>query len=424
MKRVLIIAPYFVPRRRVGALRPYKFAIHLKKYGWEPSVLCIEDASSKMTEKEREELKGIEIFELKPPVDRTYKDNKSPQKTNKAKKKENSLADWIDSNFPIDTWLPFFWAKKNEIKSIIEKVNPEVVWTTSDPWSGGYVAGKVAKKLKVPWIADFRDPWTLCGVRFQKKGFLARSFERKAEAWIARNADYMTFTAVQTEKLYLEEYPELKERTATIYNSFQRQELDQPRVSQSGNLDVFFIGSFRELSTASLIIKVLELIKSKDPQAFEHISIHSYAELTGEDLVGATKVGVQDRFKVRTKVPFELVQEEISNADVLLLSTHPERKEIVPAKLLDYLVSDKPILSLVQNEEIETILNETGRGVQYSINELEKAADLLIASVQAKQKGEGLPFSISRDEQAIDKFSSVYTSKQLVGLLNEVVDHE
>lgn len=425
MKHVLIIAPYFVPRRRVGALRPYKFAIHLKKYGWEASVLCIEDTSSKLTEREQEELRDIPIYKLSPPIDRTYKDNKGSENAKKvSRRKKNPVADWVDSNFPIDTWLPFFWAKKREIRSVIEKVKPDVVWTTSDPWSGGYVAGKITRKLKLPWIADFRDPWVLCGVRFPKKGFLARMVEKRAESWMVRNADYMTFTAVQTEKLYQSGYPELEGKTATIYNSFQDQESNHSQTAKSEDLEIFFMGSFRELSTASLIIKVLALIKEKNPQIFSHIYIHSYAELVGNDLEAATRAGVQDRFKVRIKVPFELVQDEISKADMLLLSTHPERKEIVPAKLLDYLISDKPILSLVQNEEIATILTETGRGDQYSIDELDKAADLLIASLQAKQRGESNTFSHKRNDEAIHKFSAEYTSSQLADLLTQVSRNE
>ncbi|MDZ7682579.1 MAG: hypothetical protein U5J63_12930 [Fodinibius sp.] len=31
MKKLLMVAPYFLPRRRVGALRPFKFAIHLRE---------------------------------------------------------------------------------------------------------------------------------------------------------------------------------------------------------------------------------------------------------------------------------------------------------------------------------------------------------------------------------------------------------
>ncbi|RNC85565.1 MAG: hypothetical protein ED557_01985 [Balneola sp.] len=425
MKRVLIIAPYFVPRRRVGSLRPYKFAIHLKKYGWEPSVLCIDDSSSELTKNEQEELKDIPIFKLRSPIDRTYKDNKSPKSANEVKKKKNnSFADWIDSNFPVDTWLPFFWAMKGEIKSVIEEVKPDVVWTTSDPWSGGYIAGKIAKKLKLPWVADFRDPWTLCKVRFPKKGFFARNIEKRAEAWMVRKADYMTFTAKKTEKLYLNEYPKLKGRTTTIYNSFQGQPYQSIPAILSKNLEVFFMGSFRELSTASLIIEVLAIVKEKNPEVLKYINIHSYAELSGEDLDAAIEAGVHDRFIVRDKVPFELVQKEIANADILLLSTHPDRKEIVPAKLLDYLVSNRPILSLVQNDEIATILEETGRGVQFSKDRLVEAADLLIKSVEALQKGEKISFSVKTEVKAVIKFSALHTSKQLAELLDEVISNE
>ena len=40
--KVLMISPYFVPRKRVGALRSFKFAKHLKELDWQVCVVHLE----------------------------------------------------------------------------------------------------------------------------------------------------------------------------------------------------------------------------------------------------------------------------------------------------------------------------------------------------------------------------------------------
>ena len=85
MKKVLMIAPYFIPRRRVGALRPFKFAIHLQSYGYQPVILTIASPESTFTKLEKEVLKNIPIIEIEPPFDRT-----NPKKNNHSKEKKDS----------------------------------------------------------------------------------------------------------------------------------------------------------------------------------------------------------------------------------------------------------------------------------------------------------------------------------------------
>lgn len=424
MKKVLIIAPYFIPRRRVGALRPYRFAKHFSEFDWDPFVLCIDTPNSTVTTNEEENLENVEVYTLKPPFDRTLSTSSSNSSKNKTKSKPkpkaSTFTDWFDRIFPVDTWLPFLWLKKRNIIDTIRKVNPDVIWSTSDPWSGAYIAGKAAKKTGVKWIADFRDPWTLCSVRFPTKGKFAKMIDKKIEKWIVKNVDYMTFTAQSTEQSYLEYYPELQNKTSTIYNSFND---DIEIVSNTlirKKVQILFLGTFRWLSNAELIIKVLKSIKDKEPDLFKCIEVISYGNLTGEDLEHAKRNGVDQAFILRNKVPNEEVQKELSNSDVLLLSTHPNRTDIVPAKLFDYLPSEKPILSLVQNNEVNDILKSTGRGVHFSVDKIEDAADLLIDAVNSKKKGETISFGLDRKEEEISNYSSVSTTKQLVEVLDKV----
>ena len=69
--KVLMISPYFVPRKRVGALRSYKFAKHLKNLDWQVCVAHLEVKGQKLSDEEKVALEGVELFGLKTPFDRT-----------------------------------------------------------------------------------------------------------------------------------------------------------------------------------------------------------------------------------------------------------------------------------------------------------------------------------------------------------------
>jgi glycosyltransferase involved in cell wall biosynthesis len=420
-RSILIFAPYFPPRLRVGAIRPYRFAKYLSGLGWDVTVISIANYDRDLTEIQKKDLENVKLIKLEPPFDNTVSKSNQSNDSVVKKKGSNFLINWVDRNFPLDTWLPFFYSKRNQITNIIKEIEPDIIWSTSDPWSGGYVIGKIAKKLGKKWIADFRDPWTLCSVRFEKKNRLSSYFDKRAEKWIVQNADHLTFTAKATENKYRSFYNLNSDKTTNIYNSFDADinanQSDEQSISKE-TFDIFFMGSFRELSTARLIIEILGKIKSSNRVVFDQIKVHSYGDFIEKDFELASKYDVLSSFNKRDKVPFSKVQSEISKADLLLLSTHPERDDIVPAKLWDYLLSGKPILSLVQNPEINEILEETNTGKQFHLNELDNAVNFIIESVQSETVYVNQKTS---KKELIKKYSASETSKELSELLKRVI---
>ncbi len=419
---VLIFAPYFPPRKRVGAIRPYRFAKHLNKMGWRVTVMCIHSKGT-LDERTSAELEGVEILSLKPPLDRTESSTSKSSSKKASSASESKLTQWFDQQFPLDTWWPFFRAKRNEIEEHIHAINPDIIWSTSDPWSGGYVIGQIAVSMNKPWVADFRDPWTLCDVRFPKKGKLAQWFEKKAERWMMKHADHVTFTAHKTATKYKKQYPKLD--ASVIYNSFDLDHFDQQKTHTpevSNKLRVLFLGAFRDLSNAELILNVLEKAMSINEEVAKCIEIHSYAALTGADKEKAENLGVTHQFIVRDKVPVTQVPQEINQADVLLLSTQPDRTDIIPAKLWDYLPAEKPIISLVQNSEVKEILLETDRGEQFDIQNLEAAANQLIRYAEGRLKGNDVPSRPGKTE-VISTYDAKQRAAELSTVLKKVIDH-
>lgn len=443
--KVLMVAPYFLPRRRVGAYRPFKFAIHLREFGWEPVIMSIEDSRGKLTARERSLLKEIEVYELSPPLDLTYRSgsqigessdkNKEKLRSDNAAVSKNgggslmqSVIDLVDSIFPVDTWLPFFYLKKNEMFTLCRQEQPDIIWATGDPWSGLWIGKKVADKFDLPFVADFRDPWTLCSMRKRKRSKAVQKLDRRVEKKILRKAAAVIFTAETTTSIYENTYPYLKGKTHTIYNSFDpvlyRGEVDGKTSSRHKNDDslrVTFFGKFRKLSPAKPVIEILKTLEDREPGLARAVKIHCFGPLSGEDARLAQKHGLKDQFVIEEPVPPEKSLSKLREADLLLLSTDVRRKEIIPAKLWDYLAAKRPILSIAPNNEIGEILNKTGAGVQFSQDDAAGVAALLAECVRAKRVGERIPISIDFNTDRINQYESRHATRRLADIFNKLV---
>lgn len=424
MKTVFMIAPYFVPRRRVGSLRPYRFAIHLRSFGWKPVVCTIEDQSHEKTDAEQRALKNVEILELKPPFDRTGRTpaiSARKKKRNLFSKIADKLAEWLDSQVPMDTWIFLFKGSYGKILEKARAENPDIIWSTGDPWSGHWVGHKLSRDMNKPWVADFRDPWTLSNLNLRKRSRFSARRDRKLEKKFITSADRVIFTSKATERAYQKHYGLDKEKTATIYNSYHpadktSREAEWDDEINSSKLNLLFFGSFRRLSPAKPVAYALGRLKKEER---EKICIHSFGSLETSDKECLEKLGLENQFIVHEKVLPSMASSVFKKADLLLLSTSSERKHIIPAKLWEYLNSDKPILSIAPNPEIGEILEKAGAGVHFDNLQRDAIALFLSAAIQKKEKGEK-PVELTRNLETDQEFSPEVTTRQLADLMGEL----
>ena len=437
LKRALFIAPYFLPRRRVGSMRPFRFVIHLKEFGWEPTVLTIAAPGQTLTDKEARLLEGIDLVEIVPPFDRTVKAESqlglaakhSTEKTARARSLSSDLLSTLDRQIPVDTWLLLFWLKYRQIVRAVERVRPHVLWSTGDPWSGLVVGGQLARRTGIPWVADFRDPWTLCRVRTAGKSALTQAIDRYFERQVLETADAVLFQSEQNERKYRQHYADLDLRTTTIYNSYDPAVFEDPvalddaptEPTAGDTLDLGFFGRFRALSPASLIADVLAEAHRRHGDAADGIRIHAFGPLNEDDARYARERGVLHHFRRQDAVPLEDALAALRRFDVLLLSTDPRRDEIIPAKLLEYLAAGRPILSLSRNPEVRAILRRTGTGLQPLPDERAAMADLLVDCLQARRDGRSLPIPFDPNPAEVQRFAARPTTKALADLFEETL---
>lgn len=418
-------------------MRPFRFVLHMKEYGWEPTVVTIDAPGQVLTEKEAELLKGIEVVRIKPPYDRSVTAESQlglAPVWNKTRKKGpnpiDRMLNGMDRLFPIDSWLILFWMKYRQIEETILRVQPDVLWSTGDPWSGLVMGEKISRQFNIPWVADFRDPWTLCEVRSEGKSPLTQAVDRRYENKILNTADKVLFQARQTEEKYRAYYPQIRSKATTIYNSYDPLVLDDPvdlnsasplAISKGNDLHLGFFGRFRAMSPAKLIMDVLESAHRRHGPIAGRIKVHPFGPLNLTDENLAIEHGIADQFIPADAVPLEKSVSALNQFDILLLSTDTRRNEIIPAKLLEYLAAARPVLSMSRNPEVAEILERTGAGVQVDSNELDTVADLLVDCVKAKDEKRRMPIPFELNPEAVQRFDARTTTEELATLFDSIV---
>lgn len=427
MKNVLFIAPYFIPRRRVGSLRPFKFAIHLRKYGWNPAIVTIADSTGTTTPREEKLLSDIQIISVKPPFDRTSKAKKSGQGS---ESKSNFIteyaASFIDKHTPADSWIFLFWINYFNILSQVEELNPDLIWSTGDPWSGHWLAEKISRSTGKPWIADFRDPWTLASVNLRKRSSFSAKKDRNIEQRVVQRANRLIFTSKATERMYSGHYGLKETKTDTIYNSFEPSLFEHDHGKKTirydeDALNLLFFGSFRWLSPAEPVANILNCLKETQPEITKKIRVHSFGTLDTTQDTLLNEMGVRSNFIEHDPVLPEESYPVLNTADILLVSTNRDRKDVIPAKLWDYMATKRPILSIAPNPEISDILESSGAGKQVSPDDPQKAAELLIQCVDAKKEKRSFPLSSGDQRFNRREFSAVQTTAKLASIFDEVL---
>ena len=424
MRKVFMVAPYFTPRRKVGALRPFKFAIHLQSFGYQPYVLTIADSESTCTRREKELLEDIPIVSIEPPMDRTTSDTKSRSGNRGSEKLTSQLMDWIDQQTPMDTWVYLFLKNYFWIRKKAREIDPDIVWATGDPWSGLWLGKKIAKDLSLPFVADFRDPWTLSRIGLRKRSSFSEGIDQQIEKSIVQNASKLIYTSRLTENKYRDRYHLPEDKTETIYNSFDRTLLDEAE-NRSVDLDLnpdylnlIFLGRFRRLSPVRPIVEALSELKERSSEHAEYIHIHSFGEPDAKQYSTIRNHGLERNFTFHPRVVPENVGGVLKNGDILLLSTSPERHEVIPAKLWDYLSVEIPILSIAPNPEVGEIIMRSKAGIQVNPDQTHELAEILKSFATAKMSGESL--LLSPEKEIPDR--NIYEAKTKTGELAALFD--
>jgi glycosyltransferase involved in cell wall biosynthesis len=170
-KRVLIITYYWPPSGGSGVQRWLKFAKYLPEAGWEPVIFTPENPDFDLRDETllKEIPKQLEVMKF--PIWEPYQlfaKLKGKSKTHPGRLMEQKdkgilekIAIWARANLLVPD-PRVFWVKPS-VKFLTELAKSgqfQAVITTGPPHSMHLIGLELKRKTGLPWIADFRDPWS------------------------------------------------------------------------------------------------------------------------------------------------------------------------------------------------------------------------------------------------------------------------
>lgn len=421
-KRLLLVARSFPPHSGGATQRSLKFAKFLPRHGWQVTVLTPQAELCR-------EAFGIEdrtlLAEIPPEVEvlRTFSDElerSPPRRVGVPGLDALRREIW---RFRLGPDRGTLWHKSALPAALAraKETSFTAVFATAPSNSNLLLGRRLARTLRVPLVADFRDPWCRRG---WPPGWRAGPRARRWERTVLRTAAAAVFVTPAMVELYARAYPELASRFHLIENGVDLEEPEraEPARPSRDRFELVYTGLFYSVSSPESFLRALALARERS-EAFRararFVLAGSFGvtekfacpvrELIAElDLAGAVEE--------RGYLPHAEATRLQRTAGALVLVV---QSPVAPAsKSYAYLAAGRPILALAPRPgEAERVLSRGVMTVLADPNNPEDAAGKLLDLFGRWERGE--LFDLPAPEVPAE-FTRAYQAKQLVDILDAV----
>lgn len=244
---------------------------------------------------------------------------------------------WIRLNLVIPdmrrSWNPkAFRAASRELQS--SKYDSLI--STGPPHSTHLVARKLAKKFRIRWIADFRDPWTTIHyLQLHPPSRFARSIHKAMERKVVSDAN----TVLTVSQHIVDDLPMGNKHV--LYNGYNAQDFEGLTFIKSDKFRIKYIGQQTAGQDIAGMIKcIVSALQDKD---YELCFIG-----TSLDAKASEEAKSNQSVQIHPFTSHQEALQEMLCAELLLLviNRNPANKGILTTKLFEYLGSKSKILCI------------------------------------------------------------------------------
>ncbi len=433
IKKVLIITYYWPPSGGAGVQRVLKTVKYLRDFGWEPVVYTAEDAAYPVIDESllKDVAPDLEIIRgpIWEPYD-LYKRFTSQKKkervysgfmTDEAKPSFTQRASvWIRGNFFIPDARKFWIRPSVKLLTAYLKERPvDAILSSGPPHSTHMIARALKRKLSLPWLADFRDPWT--NIDFYDQLMLTGWADRQHKAQeqsVIKEADRMLTVSWS----WAEDFRRLgRKDIETVTNGFDEADFPETTTERDKNFTICHIGSLNRDRNSLPLWETLAKVCEEKPAFREALRLRFIGKTEAHTFAQLADLGLEANTENVAYMPHSEVIGELGRAHVLLLLTNdtPNVMGVVPGKLYEYLAARRPILAIGTTEgDAARILRETGAGAMCGFQDREAMERALVAAFADYQNGNS---SYTGDPEAIRRFTRRGATKRVAEILGEMV---
>ena len=409
MKRVLIISYYWPPTGGSGVQRWVKFAKYLPSEGWQPVIytpenpeqLAVDHSLETEIPAEAEVIKThiTEPYELYKKFLRKSGHSSEAVEVNPVNAQNKSFlqkaAMWVRGNlFRPDPRCLWIRPSVRFLKKYLEEHPVDLIVSTGPPQSMHLIGRRLALETGLPWIADFRDPWTK--IFYFKHLSMTRATERwhrKMEKKVLDDASVV----VAVSPLVQQEFQAMTQTPVElITNGFDTCDFPSERYVEADKC-----ASDEEFAK---LLKI-NLVGKTDRQIVESV----ISAGLGANLID---MGYQPHAEA-------IQQQRRASLLILPLRKEPEYKAVLPGKLFEYLASWRPVLGIGQPDgAMSMILNSTKTGVVLDWNDEASVSRFIELCWKNHLAGR-----LTVDDADISQFTRKELTRRMAALFDRVSGH-
>jgi glycosyltransferase involved in cell wall biosynthesis len=411
--------------------RPVKFVKYLRHFGWEPVVFTV--SNGEYPEKDQSLLADIpegtqvitsstwEPYTIFKKLTRNkYRVDANIFHGTTKKSRFDKLLFWIRSNFFIPD-ARVFWLipAVKRLRRLLRTEPFDVIISTGPPHTAHLIAARISKQYNIPWLADFRDPWT--GIDYFEKLSLtpaAYKLHQRLERAVLTSAH----TVVTVSPAFRKNLENASGRAIrVITNGFDEENFLQADTPVDTRFTIVHMGMFGGARNHPIFWQALQTLAAESDVFRAALEVRLYGKVDAS--VGASiPASLTANVFIEPYIPHAAVPAVLRRAHLLYLPIHQCAVDegFLPGKLFEYLAARRPILSIGPSDgDAANIIRELNTGISVGYDEKEKLVRQLRERFQAYLQGQ-TPVS----KESIERFSRKNLTAQLAGELDALVQQK
>ena len=396
-KKALIITYYWPPAGGPGVQRWLKFVKYLPEFNIEPVVFIPKNPNYPIID----ESLALEVSEdvtiINHPINEPYKwagffSNKSSKTISKgiiSEEQEQSFIEkvmlYVRGNFFIpDARVGWVKPSVSFLLDYIKKEGIETIITTGPPHSVHLIGLQLKQKLKVKWLADFRDPWTTIGYHKQLKLTSASKAKHKSfEKQVLNSSNQIIVTSFVTKQ----EFQNMTNKPIEVITNGYDDDAAVDFIMDT-KFTLSHIGSLLSKRNPEILWRVLNELISENDDFSKDFQLNFIGSISKKVLESIKNFNLSNYINEVGYLSHKeaIINQKKSQLLLLIEIDSEDTKCIIPGKLFEYMVSNRPIVAIgPKGSDVEKIIKETNTGHYFNYSDYESLKRIILEHYKAFQ---------------------------------------
>jgi len=320
-----------------------------------------------------------------------------------------------------DMAMPWIDSAVDATVRLCQRIPVDVIWATAGPVSSCLVAQRSSVGTGIPYVLDFRDPWTITCTDFEaRRPMWGRRLDRRRMFSLLQGAQSVIFRHAADAECFWRAYPKAFEagNVHLIPNGYEG-EIEEFVAPVGEKCTILYTGTMSAPYHYDTLFESLSLLKQVDPARAKQLRFlfaGAGSQILKEQ---AEALGISNMVEVSGPIPQDEVARLGREAHALLalglIPTVRGYELLVASKLFGYFKAGRPIIGVLPPDETKNFLKRVGVTTIADVNSVQEIIAVLCHVLDSWSRG--ALSSLVPDRKACKAFSAEVQTAALVRAL-------